>query len=321
MSHAKAKLTPLGRKLLVERIVIEGWPVAAAAESMGVSAQTADKWLRRYRADGLGGLTDRSSRPRRSPRASSDELVSRIREIRLTRRFGPHRIGYALGVARSTVYRILCRLGLNRLTHIDRSTRQIVRYQRERAGDLLHVDVKRFARLPDGGGWRARGRRAAAHQKHKTVPAGYDCLHVAVDDHSRVAYLECHPDEKGHTCAAFIDRAIAYFTDRGAWVRELMTDNAFCYTHSHATRDVLARHGVRHLHTRPYTPRHNGKVERFNRTLIEEWAYQRLFRSNDERLASLPDWVDAYNRRRPHTALGGLSPMDALLNNVSGNYS
>ena len=144
---------------------------------------------------------------------------------------------------------------------------------------------------------------------------------MAVDDCSRVAYLECHADERGPTCAAFIDRAIGYFTDRGAVVSEVMTDNAFGYIHSHATRDVLVRHGVRHLRTRPYTPRHNGKVERFNRTLIEEWAYQRLYRSNDERLSSLPDWVDAYNRRRPHTALGGQSPMEALFNNVSGNYN
>lgn len=321
MAHAKAKLTPLGRQLLVCRILDEGRPVVAAAESMRVSAQTAYKWLRRYRLEGEAGLSDRTSRPRRSPRISSDELVAKIRELRLTRRFGPHRIGYALGVARSTVYGVLCRLGLNRLSSIDRITRQVVRYQRERAGELLHVDVKRFSRLPSGGGRRMRGREKTGHQRNKPQPAGYDFMHVAIDDCTRVAYVEHHIDERGTTCAGFIERAIDYFTAMGAAVAEVMTDNAMNYRLAHAMRAVMARHEVAYILIRPHTPEHNGKVERLNRTLIEEWAYQRLFRSNDERLASLPDWVDADNRRRPHTALGGQSPMEALINNVPGNYS
>ena len=166
----RPKLTPLGRKLLIERVLDEGWPVKAAAESMGVSTQTAYKWLRRYRNEGPTGLADRTSRPTRSPQICSEELVAKIRELRLTRRFGPHRIGYALKIARSTVYAVLCRLGLNRLADIDRTTRRIVRYQRERAGELLHIDVKRFARLPEGGGWRARGARCCGPSKAQNDP-------------------------------------------------------------------------------------------------------------------------------------------------------
>jgi len=321
MAHAKAKLTPLGRQLLIKRIIDEGWPVRAAAESMGVSAQTAYKWLRRFRSEGAAGLVDLSSRPVRSPGMSPERLVAQIRELRLTRRFGPHRIGYALGVARSTVYGVLCRLGLNRLDRIDRVSRKIVRYQRERAGELIHVDVKRFARLPEGGGWRARGREQTVAHRHKKERAGYDYLHAAVDDLSRVVYLEAHADERAPTCAGFIDRALRFFAELGAPVAEVMTDNAFSYVYGRPVAAVLAAHRASHRLIRPHRPQQNGKVERFNRTLIEEWAYQRLYRSNAERLASLPSWVDAYNRRRPHTAVGGLSPMDALLNNVSGNYS
>jgi transposase InsO family protein len=321
MSHAKAKLTPLGRRLLVERILTEGWPAAAAAESMGVSAQTAYKWLRRFRQGGLAALEDRSSRPHRSPRMSSERLIAQVRQLRLARRLGPHRIAYALGVARSTVYGILARLGLNRLDAIDRVSRKVVRYQRERPGELVHVDVKRFARLPRGGGWRALGREATVAHRHKKERAGYDYLHVALDDRSRVVYLEVHPDETGRTCTAFVDRATGYFAELGAPVAELMTDNAFAYTKTRRLSDLLGARGIRHLRIQPNHPETNGKVERFNRTLIEEWAYLRLYRSNAERLSTLPGWLDAYNRRRPHTALGGLSPMDALLNNVSGNYT
>jgi transposase InsO family protein len=307
--------------LLVERVLIEGWSASAAAESMGVSAQTAYKWLRRYRQEGEAGLVDRSCRPHRSPRVSSARLIAQVRELRLSRRLGPHRIAYALGVARSTVYGILRRLGLNRLNAIDRPTREVVRYQRERPGELVHVDVKRLARLPEGGGWRALGRAATVAHRHKKHKAGYDYLHVALDDRSRVAYIEVHADESGPTCTSFIDRALDYFAERRAPVVELMTDNAFAYTKTRALAALLEARGVRHLLIEPGRPETNGKVERFNRTLIEEWAYLRLYRSNAERLSTLAHWVDAYNRRRPHTALGGSSPMDALLNNLSGNYS
>jgi len=316
MAHRKAKLTPLGRQLLVERITELGWSVAAAAESMGVSRQTAYKWLARYRAEGTTGLSDRRSRPHRSPRQCAERLVAQILELRRGRRFGPHRIGYALQVARSTVYAVLVRAGLNRLSDIDRPTRQVVRYQRERVGELVHVDVKRLARIPQGGGHRKLGR---AGQRHRG--AGTERLHAAIDDHSRVAYVEVHPDERGVTCAGFLRRATAFFARMGVPVEAVMTDRALNYRRSSAFQDELAAIAARHILTPPYRPQLNGKVERFNRTLGEEWSYVRLFRSNAERLACLPDWVDTYNRRRPHTSLGGQSPMDALVKNVSGNYS
>lgn len=316
MAHRKAKLTPLGRQLLVERIVELGWSVAAAAESMGVSRQTAYKWLARYREEGPAGLFDRRSRPHRSPRQSGERLVAAILQLRRAGRLGPHRIGYALKVARSTVYAVLVRHGLNRLSDIDRPTRRVVRYQRERAGELLHVDVKHLARIPTGGGHRKLGRTG-----HRRRGAGMERLHAAIDDHSRLAYLEVHPDERGATCAGFLRRAAAFFARLGAPIEQVMTDRALNYRLSSAFQAELAAIGAQHVLTPPYRPQLNGKVERFNRTLVEEWCYVRLFRSNEERLACLPNWVDTYNRRRPHTALGGATPMDALVKNVSGNYN
>lgn len=316
MAHRRAKLTPQGRRLLVERIVELGWSVQAAAEAMGVSRQTAYKWLRRWRDEGAAGLVDRSSRPHRSPRVCDERLVAEIRELRLTRRLGPHRIGYALGIARSTVYAVLRRLGLNRLWAIDRPTRRVVRYQRERAGELVHVDVKHLARIPHGGGHRMRGRKGRVR-----AGRGSERLHVAIDDHSRVAYLEVHPDERGATCAAFLARAAEFFASHGVRIEAVMTDRAFNYRLSGAFQATLDELGARHIVIPPYRPQLNGKAERLNRTVSEEWCYVRLYRSNEERLAALPNWLDTYNRRRPHTALGGQSPMDALVKNVSGNYT
>lgn len=320
MAHRKAKLTPLGRRLLVERVQVLGWPVAAAAESMGVSAQTAYKWLRRFRDEGPAGLMDRTSRPHRSPRQASAEQVARVLALRTERRWGPHRIGYQLGIARSSVYAILARAGASRLWDIDRPTRQVVRYQRERPGELVHIDVKRLARIPDGGGHRLLGRQAG---RANQLRAGrhLDFLHACVDDRTRLAYVEAHPDERAATCAGFLARAAMFFARHGVQIQEVMTDRALAYCRSHAFAAALRRIDARHLVIAPYRPQLNGKVERFNRTLLEEWAYQRLFRSNSERLASLAGWVDTYNRRRHHTALDGSTPMDTLLNNVPGNYS
>jgi len=320
VAHRKAKLTPLGRLLLVERIERLGWPVRVAAESMGVSAQTAYKWLRRFRAEGWAGLEDRTSRPRRCPRQASPERVARVLALRGERRWGPHRIGYALGIPRSSVYAILRRAGRSRLADIDRPTRRVVRYQRERPGELIHIDVKQLARIPEGGGHRMLGRQAGRANQTRSGRRR-DYLHAAVDDHSRLAYVEAHPDERAQTCAGFLARSAAFFARHGVRVEQVMTDRAFAYCRSAAFNDALAALGARHMVIAPYRPQLNGKVERFNRTLLEEWAYQRLYRSNAERLASLAGWVDTYNRRRHHTALSGQTPMDALLNNVQGNYT
>ena len=319
MAHRRAKLTPLGRQLLVERIEELGWSVQVAAESMGVSAQTAYKWRRRFLEEGAAGLCDRSSRPHRSPRLADRERVAQVLRLRGERRWGPHRIGYALGIARSSVYAILARAGRSRLADIDRPTRQVVRYQRERPGELVHIDVKRLARIPEGGGHRMLGRQAGRANQLR-AGRSTDYLHAAVDDCTRLAYVEVHPDERADTCAGFVDRSARFFARHGVHIEEVMTDRAFAYCRSEAFAAALRRIGARHLVIAPYRPQLNGKVERFNRTLLEEWAYQRMYRSNRERLASLAGWVDTYNRRRHHTALSGLPPMDAL-NNVHGNYT
>jgi transposase InsO family protein len=319
VAHRRAKLTPLGRRLLVERVEVLGWPVRVAAESMGVSPATAYKWLGRFRTEGPAGLWDRSSRPHHSPRLAGSERVAQVLGLRAERRWGPHRIGYALGMARSSVYAILVRAGRSRLADIDRPTRQLVRYQRERPGELLHIDVKRLARIPDGGGHRLLGRQAGRPNQLR-AGRSTDYLHAAVDDRTRLAYVEVHPDERADTCAAFATRAAAFFARHGVQIQEVMTDRALAYCRSHAFPAALRQIGARHLVIRPYRPQLNGKVERFNRTLLEEWAYQRLYRSNRERLASLAGWVDTHNRRRHHTALSGLTPMEAL-NNAHGNYT
>jgi transposase InsO family protein len=312
--HRTAKLTPAGRRLLVDRILIDGWPAATAAEMVGVSRATAYKWLRRYRDEGPTGLEDRSSRPRRRPRALPDREVRRILLARRRWRVGPHRLGPLLGHPRSTVYGVLRRHGHSRLAHADRLTGAPVRYVRDRPGELVHVDVKRLGRVPPGGGHRILGDGV----RHRW-PIGYDYLHVAIDDASRVAFVAVHQDERAATTVRFMADALDHFASLGVRVERVMTDNAMTYTQSHALAVLFAMAGIRHLRTRPRRPQTNGKAERFIGTLQREWAYARLYRSNDERLASLPRWVDAYNRRRPHTALDGRTPMAVLVDKVSGN--
>ncbi len=314
MLHRTAKLTPSGRRLLVERILIEGWPPATAAEMVGVSRATAYKWLRRYRAEGSTGLEDRSSRPRLRPRALPEREVRRILLARRRMRVGPHRLGPLLGHPRSTVYGVLRRNGVSRLAHADRLTGTPVRYVRERPGELIHVDVKRLGRVPPGGGHRILGDSA-----RNWLRLGHDYVHVAVDDASRVAFVAVHPDERAATTLRFISDAIAFFADHGVRVERVMTDNAMTYTHSRGLAELFAERGIRHVRIRPRRPQTNGKAERFIGTLQREWAYARLFRSNEARVRSLPGWVDAYNRRRPHAGLDGLTPMTALVNKVDGN--
>jgi transposase InsO family protein len=234
--------------------------------------------------------------------------VSRILRARRDLGWGPHRLGPWLGHPRSTVYGVLRREGVPRLGELDRPTRTPIRYERSRPGELVHVDVKKLGRIPAGGGWRLLG-RGVGHRDRKSG-VGYDYLHVAVDDHSRLAYVEALPDERAGTVAGFFTRMGAHFEGLRIGVEEVMTDNACCYTRSPRVDRSLQALGARHITIRPYRPQTNGKAERFNRTLLEEWAYTKLYRSNEARLTELQRFLDFYNQRTPHTALGGRSPID-----------
>ena len=316
MAHRKAKLTVLGRQLLVDRIVVDGMAVAHAADMVGVSRQTAWKWLRRYEAEGVTGLEDRTSRPRHSPRALPQARVDAILAARHEHRSGPHRLARIVGVPRSTIGDVLSRHGLSRLRDQDGPTAIPIRYVRERPGELLHIDVKKLGRIPDGGGHRVRGRVTGTPRSH----AGYDYLHVAVDDMSRVAYVAPFANERGTTCARFLLDAAAFFASHGVRIERVLTDNARNYTVSRAFAAAMDEIGARHKRTRPFRPQTNGKAERFNQTLLREWAYVRRYDTNQARLDALPGFVDGYNRERPHGSLDGQTPMSVLVNNVSGNH-
>ncbi|WP_102935074.1 IS481 family transposase [Streptomyces malaysiensis] len=318
MSHRNARLTVYGRQLLVER-VRSGRPIVHVAAEMGISRATAHKWLRRWRAEGEAGLHDRSSRPHRTPHRTPAAVEDRVCRLRQDRKLGPARIGPILGLPVSTVHRVLARHGLNRLAFLDRPTGQVIRrYERNRPGELVHVDVKKLGRIPDGGGWRVHGRAACPDRRRTT---GFDYIHSAVDDHSRLAYSEVHSDEKATTCAAFLQRAAAFFATYGILrIERVLTDNAWPYRKSLAWRQALADLGAAGKLTRIYRPQTNGKVERFNRTLLDEWAYLRPYTSNDERTAALTDFLHNYNHHRCHTALGGHPPINRV-NNASGQYN
>jgi transposase InsO family protein len=319
LSHANARLTVHGRLLLVTRIEQQGRPVAHVADELGVSRATGYKWWDRWRKFGLPGLLDRPSRPHSCPRRTPAAVETAICELRRTRKLGPRRIAAILGVAASTVYAVLRRHGLHRLTILDRPTPvPIRRYERSRSGDLVHIDVKKLGRIPDGGGWRAGSREQFPNRRRRQT--GYEFVHSAVDDHSRLAYSEIHSDEKADTCADFLDRALAFFATHGAPVREVITDNAFAYRHGRRWRERLAADGIKHRFIRPYRPQTNGKVERFNRTLLEEWAYAAVFTSSRERADVLPGWLHTYNHHRSHTALDGQPPISRV-NDLPGHYS
>jgi len=317
VAHRRAKLTVLGRQLLVDRITVDGMAVAHAANMVGVSRQTAWKWLRRYAAEGLAGLEDRSSRPAHSPRALPQTQVDAILAARHEHGLGPHRLAPIVGVPRSTIGDVLARHGLSRLRDQDGPSGIPVRYVRERPGELLHIDVKKLGRIPDGGGHRVRGRVTGTPRSRG---AGYDYLHVAIDDMSRVAYVGAFRDERGPTCARFLLDAAAFFASHGVRIERVLTDNARNYTMSLAFAAALEAIDARHKRTRPFRPQTNGKAERFNKTLLAEWAYVRRYDTNQARLDALPDFVERYNQRRSHSSLNGQSPMTALVSNMSGNH-
>jgi len=321
--HANASLTERGRLKLARLVVDEGWPLRRAAERFQCSPGTAKRWADRYRAGGPAGMVDRSSRPHRSPNATRPPRVRKIKHLRTKRKLGPVQIAARVGCAPSTVHKVLVREGLNRLSHVDRATGEPVRrYERDRPGELVHVDIKRLGVIPPGGGWWAHGRGNAArrHSLNQRIAktrgagrAGYGYVHAAVDDHSRLAYAETHDDETAATAVAFLRRAVAFYAAAGITVERVLTDNGPCYT----GRDwaaASAELGITHKRTRRYRPQTNGKVERFNRTLLAEWAYAKPYRSESARRAALPRWIHIYNHHRPHTALGGHPPVSRVPN-------
>lgn len=317
--HGNARLTPRGRLTLVLRVAA-GRPVAHVAAEMGVSRPTAYKWWRRWRAEGSGGLVDRPSRPRSCPHRTAPKLEAEIERLRRELKLGPARIGYRLGLAPSTVHRVLRRLGLNRLGWLDRPTGRLIRrYERAAPGDLIHIDIKKLGRIPDGGGWRVLGRRSGNHNSNGHGPrrVGYSFIHSALDDHSRLAYSEILADERKETAVGFWARARAWFAAHNITVAEVLTDNGGCYRSRLFSEQVGQ---IAHRFCRPYRPQTNGKVERFNRTMLEEWAYVRPYSSEAERVAAFADFLHTYNHHRCHTALGGQPPITRV-NDLPGHYS
>jgi transposase InsO family protein len=306
MAHRNARLNVLGRLLLCRRIEEQGWSVAVAAQAAGISRQTACKWRRRFRLEGLAGLDDRPSARRRPPARIGGRLLRRIVRLRLRLRVGPHWLGWLTGVARSSVYAVLRRLGLNRLRTLE-PKEPVVRYCWPCAGDLVHLDTKKLGRIAPGGGWHFVGRAAKA--RHRGI--GWNLVHVAVDDATRLAYAEELADERGETAAGFLARALAFYAAHGIEVRRLLTDNGTPYR-SRAFRAAAEEAGLAHLFTRPYRPQTNGKAEAFVKLVQNGWAYRRPYASGEERITALDRYLVYYNRYRPHGGLDGLTPMQRL---------
>lgn len=308
-THENARLTPSGRALLAER-VSRGWTGQAAADAAGVSLRTARKWIGRHQRGGERKYHDRSSAPRRCPRKTSAERTAQIEGLRRQRMTGPA-IAFTLGLPRSTVGAVLRRLGLGRLANLDPKP-AVVRYERSLPGEMIHLDIKKLGRF-DVEGHRVTGDR----RKGSSRGAGWDFLHVCVDDASRLAYTEILPSERKEDTSAFLQRALAWLARRGIGVERVMTDNGSAYR-SGLFRSAVAQAKARHIRTRPYTPKTNGKAERFIQTTLREWAYAQPYSSSAERAQALQPWTTAYNLTRPHTGIKGLTPWKRV-NNLLGN--
>jgi transposase InsO family protein len=319
-------LTPKTRLRLARLVVETGWTYTAAAKMFMVSPRTAKKWADRYRTEGVAAMVDRSSRPHHSPTRTPQRVVKTIVRLRWRHRLGPVQIAGILDIPASTVHAVLVRCQINRLSRIDRVTGEpLHRYEHPHPGSLIHVDVTKFGNIPDGGGWRYVGPQQGRRNKEATArrtgergrayrPAiGTAYVHTVIDDHSRIAYAEIHADEKAATAIGVLHRAVAWFTDHGVAVERALSDNGSAYR-SHAWRDACAELGIAHKRTRPYRPQTNGKIERFHRTLADSWAYARLYESNEQRNAALPNWLHFYNHHRLHTAIGNQPPVNRLTN-------
>jgi transposase InsO family protein len=302
--HPNARTTPNGRQLLVQRILEHGWTVARAAQAAGISKRTACKWLARYRAEGAAGLQDRSSRPHRSPHKTPAPLVSRIERLRQRRRTGVE-IARELGVPASTVARILQNRGLGRLWRVDEQLAPPRRYEHPEPGALVHVDAKRLGRIGQV------GHRIHGDYRRRSRGVGWETVFVCVDDHTRLAYAEVLRAEDAACATAFLRRALKRFEALGVRVQRVLTDNAKCYG-SKAFTALCRERGVKQRFTRPYTPRTNGKAERFIQTLVRRWAYRRPYRTSSIRTAALRPWIKHYNHQRPHRSLGMIPPIQRL---------
>ena len=309
-SHKNAKLAFQGRVLLVSRVIDDDWRVAEAAAASSISDRSARKWISRFRKEGLAGLLDRSSRPDHSPRKTSRELEYRIRAKRLERKTGPQ-ISRELNIPLSTVGRVLRRLEMGKLPPaVPRPP--VIRYEREFPGELIHVDSKRLGRIAPGLiGHRITGKRPRTYRETRKIHPGWECLHIAIDDASRLAYANIFPDNSAETAITFIGEALSWFESLGVKVERVMTDNAFCYTRSRYQL-TLNGLGISHLRIKPYTPRTNGKAERFIQTALREWAYFKPYTSSDERASELAGFLAAYNTVRPHSAHGQKPPISRL---------
>jgi transposase InsO family protein len=329
VSHANAALTPRARLRLAPLVVNDGWTYAAAAKMFMVAARTAKKWAERFRAEGAAGMVDRSSRPHVSPTKTSPQVMRRIVKLRWRKRLGPVQIAGQLAVAASTVHAVLTRCQINRLSHIDRVTGEpLRRYEHDHSGSLIHVDVTKFANIPDGGGHkfvsRQLGDRNAIQTAQRTAERsdrsknyrpriGIAFVHTVIDDHSRVAYAEICNDEKAATAIGVLQRAVAWFAECGVTVERVLSDNGSAYK-SYAWRDACTELRITPKRTRPYRPQTNGKIERFHRTLADGWACIRLYESTEQRDTALPGWLHFYNRQPAHSATGGQPPVTRLTN-------
>ena len=332
MVHANARTNLFARRLMVQRVAA-GWPAAQVAEQLGVSRATVHKWLRRHAEGGDAALADRSSRPQRMPARTPFAVEKRVLAARRRRRRGAVVLAVELGLNPSTVGRILARHDVPHLATVDPITGEPVRtsrrpanrYEHPTPGAMIHVDVKKLGRIPAGGGWRFHGRDAAVSvaNRHKKTRIGYEFVHTAIDDHTRLAYSEIHADEKDATCAAFLHHALTWFRDHGVSVQRILTDNAMVYRHGTQWAATCTTWNLKRRFTKPGCPWTNGKAERFNRTLLTEWAYARPWTSNTSRRRHLDKFITFYNTRRGHSALGGRPPISRLItvNNVSGHDS